>query len=126
MWNILSPPLPGTPPPQQTPLTFHMEIHQDKGCVLMSVFKRLLNKMQVSQSHDYSGTNLNSPAPLISAAIAAGVLLLSGILQWAGVDTFLLSLTGAAQGIVFTPRYKIDSRSNFKSNQRWIDSSGCF
>lgn len=41
-------------------------------------------KIQVSQSHDYSCTALNSHGTLISAAKAAGVLLLSGILQWAG------------------------------------------
>ncbi len=60
-------------------------------------------KIQVSQSHDYSRTALNSPVRLISAAIAAGVLLLSGILQWAGEDHFTLSHWSRTVNTIYTP-----------------------
>lgn len=50
-------------------------------------------KIQVSRSRDYSCAAPNSPVHVISAAIAAGVLLLSGILCWAGEGHVALSHT---------------------------------
>lgn len=64
----------------------------------------------ITNTGSTEATTLKSPPPLTSAALAAGVLLLSGILAMSGCVS--------ARWLHFTPHYKTDSHGNFKSNQR--------
>lgn len=80
MCNIWSPSLPGTPLPQQTHLTFHMEIHQDKGVCFSMVSE---NKYRFRRTRT-TRTALRGPIPLVSVANIPSSLLLSWIVQWAG------------------------------------------